>query len=486
MEVSVFRKNKLSFLVALLLLLSMVLAACGSPQEQTAVTGVATAAATAVNPAVGMTPTTDTGTTEASPTSAINAEATAPLGDGTAPVGTTTGAAGGKFGAGNCPEQNDELLIYSSLPLTGPSRVQTVSVVNGMRMALADAGGKAGGYTVRFQPLDDATAAAGQWTPEKETENANKAIQDGATIYLGTFNSGAAAVSIPILNEAGIPMISPANTAINLTVGGPPDPGLFESLYKNGPRNYFRVAPYDRLQGTAAANWAKEMGVKSVYILHDQETYGLGLAQVFRARAEANGTKVAGFEGIDKDAGSYAALMQKVVNSGADLVYFAGLVDTGGPQLVKDLRDEEEDPEAVKFMGADGILESSFIEGAGEASEGSYGTVAAGPPAELKGAGKAFYDAYKAQFKTEPEPYAIFGYDTMGTALQAINKACSKDPGEVLEALNNLGEYSGALGTFSFDENGDTTLETYHGWKVVDGKWQWQQELSAEGAEATE
>ncbi|MEJ7653223.1 MAG: branched-chain amino acid ABC transporter substrate-binding protein [Chloroflexia bacterium] len=215
-------------------------------------------------------------------------------------------------------------------------------------------------------------------------------------------------------------------------------------------------------------------------MLHDQETYGSGRAQVFRETAEANGIEILAFEGIDPKAGSYASIMQKVVDAGADMVYFGGLVDTGAPQLIKDLRDIEEDPEAIKFLSGDGIVESSLVDGAGEAAAGTYGTVAFGPPSEFTGAAKEFYDAYKAQYNTEPEPYAIFGYDSMGVALTAIDRACSKDPKAILDALNNLGSYDGALGSFSFDENGDTTLETYHGWQVKDGRWQWVEELSAE------
>ena len=443
-----------SLIAVLVLIFGLLLSACGgSTAGQTPTPGTQ---------GVGSSPSPST-TTAASPSAS-------PSGSPAAQE-TQTGA--------KCPEKNETLLIYSSLPMTGPSRVQTVSVVNGMKLALQEHGGKAGGYKVEFKALDDATAAAGKWTQEKETENANRAIRDGATVYLGTFNSGAAAISIPILNEAGIPMISPANTAINLTQPGPPDPKLYESLYRNGPRNYFRVVPADNLQGTAAANWAKELGAKKVYVLNDQEVYGLGLAQVFREHAQKIGLEILGFEGIDPQAGSYASLMQKIVDKGADLVYFGGLVETGGTQLVKDLRDIEPDPEKIKFMGPDGILESSFIDGAGDAAEGAYGTVAAAPPDKLTGPGKEFYENYKKTFGSEPEPYAIFGHDAMLAALLAIDKACSKDPKDVLKALNNLGTVNGALGKWSFDKRGDTTLRTYHGYQVKDGKWVWVKQLNA-------
>src|SRR5699024_8280353 len=122
----------------------------------------------------------------------------------------------GGGGGGNTTEKAEgkELTIYSSVPLQGASRVQTTAVVNGAKLALEQAGNKAGSHTTKYESLAASTAQAGSWTPEQESANARKAAQDDSTaVYVGTFNSGAAAVAIPILNEAGVPMISPANTA---------------------------------------------------------------------------------------------------------------------------------------------------------------------------------------------------------------------------------------------------------------------------------
>lgn len=482
-----------SLSVVLLMVLGALLAACGTAQQQATVGTGATKVATVVNSIGGTAAPTQGGEAGATPTVAeaegtsAPAETVGPAETGTAPGEGTAGpeATGGPVGGTTsaCAKTGDTskgaLLVYSSLPLTGPSKVQTDSVVNGMKLALEDHQGAAGGYKVNYQALDDATAAAAKWTPEQESANATKAVQDGVSVYLGTFNSGAASVSIPIMNQAGIPMISPANTDVNLTKKGA-DPKLLASLYTKGPRNYFRVVPNDTVQGPADANWAKELGAKKVYVLHDQETYGLGVARLFEQRAKEIGLEVAGFEGIDPKAGSYASVMEKAVNSDADLVYFGGLVETGGPQLLKDLRDIVEDPEEVKFLGPDGILESSFVSGAGrDVAEGAYGTVAARPAEKATGSGAEFYKKYKERYNSAPEPYAIFGYDAMGVALHAIDKSCSKNPKDILEALKSLGEHDGALGTFSFDKDGDTTLEFMNAYKVQNGAWKWVKELSA-------
>ena len=453
-----------SMLIVFMLMMGMALTACGAQDAQTAVVGAATEVAPGVSTAV---------------TAGETALATPPAVETVGgPMETATGT-----GAGAAVEDNStdkgELLIYASLPLSGPSRAQTVSTVNGMKMALEQSGGAAGGYKIRFQALDDSTAAAQKWTPEQESANAQRAIRDKATVYLGTFNSGAAAVSIPILNAAGIPMISPANTAIDLTKKGA-EPKLLASLYTKGERNYFRVVPNDAIQGPAGAVYAKELGATKVYILHDQETYGLGIARAFQGKAKELGIEEVGFEGIDAKAGSFASVMQKVVDSGADFVYFGGLTDTKGPQLVKDLREIEPDAEAVKFLGPDGILDSGFVEAGGEATEGTYGTIATTPVEKITGDGAEFVKAYQEKYDMKPEPYAIFGYDAMGVALAAIDKAGSKDPKDVLAALKNIGEYSGALGTFSFDADGDTTLRQMNAYQVKDGEWTWVKELEVE------
>src|SRR5687767_11726980 len=153
---------------------------------------------------------------------------------GTAPSGGTAGGAA------------KTVKIYSSLPLTGPSRAQTLTVVNGIKMAVDEAGGKVGNITVEYESLDDATAAKQSWDAAQEAENARKAAEDSKTVgYIGTFNSGAARISIPILNNASIVMISPANTATDLTM----DKAQEKTYYPTGKRTYFRVIPNDSIQG---------------------------------------------------------------------------------------------------------------------------------------------------------------------------------------------------------------------------------------------
>src|SRR5918912_44142 len=152
-----------------------------------------------------------------------------------------TACGGGGGGGGKT------LDIYSSLPMQGASRAQTTALVNGAKLALEQAGGKAGDFNIKYTPLDDSTAQAGSWTPEQTQANARKVASDkNAAVYIGEFNSGASAVSIPILNEAGVPQISPANTAVGLTTNQPgSSPGEPQKYYPTGTRTYARIVPKD-------------------------------------------------------------------------------------------------------------------------------------------------------------------------------------------------------------------------------------------------
>lgn len=353
--------------------------------------------------------------------------------------------------------------IWSSLPRQGSSKAQTDTIVNAINMALEEAGSKAGGYTIVYKDVDDSTAAAGKWDEATEIKNANDAVaSDKLVAYIGTFNSGAAKLSIPILCEKGIVMISPANTNVGLTkTFGPGEP---DKYYPNGcKKNYTRVVPADDLQGGAGALWASQLGAKNVYLLDDTEVYGKGIADVFNAKAADNGLTILGRDGIDGKASDYKALAEKIKATNPDLVYYGGITNNNAGQLWRDLRDAMPD---VKLMGPDGIAESEFIEAAGEAAEGTYVTSGAISPDQLTGAGKAFIDKYNAKYPSQkPEVYTAYGYEAAKVVLAAIERAALKNPADalalralVLDEVKATKDFVGVLGTWTFDAAGDTSL----------------------------
>ena len=182
---------------------------------------------------------------------------------------------GGASGEGG----GNTLTVYSSLPLQGDSRPQSEDVVRGIRLALEQAGGKVGNFTIKYVSLDDATASAGKWDPGQTSANARKVVGDDSAIaYIGEFNSGATAISLPILNEAGIAMVSPSNTYVGLTRSEGADQGEPEKYYPSGQRTYARVVPADHIQAAAQVTYMQAQGCESLYILNDKEVYGDGLA----------------------------------------------------------------------------------------------------------------------------------------------------------------------------------------------------------------
>ena len=354
------------------------------------------------------------------------------------------GACGGGGGGGGGATTAKTVKILSSLPMTGASRTQTVEIVNSIQMAIADT--KINNVTVQFEALDDATAAKGSWDAAQEAENARKAINDKSVVaYIGTYNSGAAKVSIPLLNQAGLVMVSPANTYPGLTKPGKGEANEPNTYYPNGKRNYARVVPADDLQGAVGAVWTKDLGGKNVYIIHDTELYGKGIADVFRAKAKEIGLTEKGYEGAQK-ADNYRALANKIKDSGADFVYYGGIVDNNPAVLAKDLKAVAPN---IKFMGPDGINCSEFLKQAGPAGDGVYSTFGGVPPEKYTGKSADWLKAYDAKYQNKsPNAYAIYGYEAAKVVLAAIAKAGDKadDRATVLANVMGTKDYEGVLG----------------------------------------
>lgn len=373
-----------------------------------------------------------------------------------------------------------DVKIVSSLPMTGSSLGQAQTIVNGIQLALEEVDSKVcdGQLTIGFETYDDATAAAGKWDPAQVTSNSNKIVADEKVMaVIGTYNSGAAKLAIPIFNADDLLMVSPANTYPGLTKPGTGEANEPDVYYPNGKRNYVRVVPADDLQGVVAANWSKSLGAQKVYILDDQELYGKGIADVYEKTAGEIGLEVVGREGINAKASDYRALMNKIKSLEPDLIYFGGITQNNAGQLIKDMRNVG--MTEVKFMGPDGTFEQALIDAAGQDAEGVYATFGGVPPKELTGKGKEFYDAYRTKFNSEPEPYAAYGYEAAKVAISAIDKVCEPDRDAIRQAALETKDFPGLLGTWSFDENGDTTSTTMSGNVVKDGKWTFAETLKA-------
>jgi branched-chain amino acid transport system substrate-binding protein len=371
----------------------------------------------------------------------------------------------------------NNLTIYSSLPRQGATRLQAIAIENGAKLALKQAGGKVGKYNITYKILDDSTAAAGKWDPAPTSANARKASQDDTTIaYIGEYNSGASAISIPILNEAGIPQVSPANTAVGLTKNEPGvEPGEPDKYYPTGKRTYVRVPPRDRIQGAAMAAQMQDDGCKSIYIVNDKEVYGAGLARNIENSAKEAGLEVLGNDGFDPKASNYRSLASKIAGENPDCIADSQVVETNGVQVAKDLAAGVPD---ARLYGPDGFALAGFTdpkEGGIPASIAGRWTlfVATLAPEEYPPEGQKFFDDYKAEYNVpkDPDPYAIYGYESMSLILDAIERAGDKgnDRDEVLKQLFATDNRKSVLGTYSIDDTGDSSITDYGVYKIKDG-----------------
>jgi branched-chain amino acid transport system substrate-binding protein len=384
--------------------------------------------------------------------------------------------------AQQCPK--GKLRIYTSWPMQGAMIPESTGMKNGVNLAVSEVGGVVAGYCLEVVNLDDASPQTGKWDGAVEAENANKAVADPLAIaYIATYNSGAAKVSIPITNRAHMAQVTPANTYPGLTKkrgAAPNEPEIYRPM---GFVNYFRPVPADDIQGAVGAKWAKQRGYKKAFVLHDNELYGKGIADVFDETARKIGLQVVGKEGIDYKQPDQKPVLTKARAAGADVIYMGGVVDTGAPIVIRGMKELGlVAARGVRFIGPDGLLEEEVLKGAtcDAAMAVDMRITFAGLPFEkLKGVGAKTYQTYKERYKIEPTAYALYAAEAARVALDGIKRAApqldkaiaAKDVAAAREAVRQAvaatKNFEGINGKWSFDENGDVDYETMSGYKVV-------------------
>jgi branched-chain amino acid transport system substrate-binding protein len=362
-------------------------------------------------------------------------------------------------------------LVYVSLPLQGPKI--GASLRQGIELAFAEMGYQIGPIPVELVILDNGDAN-GQWQPDLETANAQAAVTNQAVAYIGPMDSGAAKISLPILNRAGILQISPSASWPGLTKPGfaQGEPGIF---YPTGKRTFFRPIPTDEAQAPAGALWARSMGLRTFYVLDDGGAYGMGAGRLFSSYAQQIGLVEIGHETVDKTAQDYSAVLEAIKRVNPDLVYFGGSVANGAARIVKQMRAAGI---TAQYMGPDGLMDTTLIEQAGPAAEGTYVTFVGLPPDRLSSeVGQKFYEAYEARYHEAPEAYTQYGYDAGRAVIEAIRHAPALDGAGVLQGLRSVPALQGVGGTYTFDARGDTSLMIISGSEVKNGQFEFVQTL---------
>ena len=396
-----------------------------------------------------------------------------------ASAGGSAAAAGGTQGdpasAAACKNKkgssSTEIHVYSSLPLGGTNTPQTTAMVEQIKATLD--GQKVGNFTIKYTSLDDSSAANnGDWDGTVETSNANTAANDpDAMVYIGTYNSGAAKLSIPILNAACLIMLSPANSYPGLThaVEGVTAQGEPDSYYPGGYRNYARVINTDDNQGGASSEWALSLGFKKAYVVDDGQTYGQGIGRAWALHfGKIGGTVVSAngsSESYDPKATDFAALAQKVKDSGADVMFVGAITGQGTPKLWKDIKAAVPN---IQMFGPDGVNEKSWYDGTGAAGNGTYLTFGGVDISQLQGTGKQWATDYESAHNgTQPPFYATYAKAAAQVTLAALTKAATNDRLAVLQAVMGTSALDTVVGAMAFDANGDAKGGVISSYQVI-------------------
>jgi branched-chain amino acid transport system substrate-binding protein len=393
------------------------------------------------------------------------AAALAAAGCGGGGSSTTTGAIAGvptsscgdvEYGGDGTPEA----LIVSDLPRLGDSAERSRQQEEAIRIVLDDRNWKAGDTDVAYQACDDSIAKTGLWDPATCRSNANAYAKDDKVLgVIGTYNSGCAAEEIPILNKAGVAMISPGNTNVCLTEPSPIcEDGQPESLYPTGERNYVRVVPNDAYQGAALAEFAKQQGIAHPYVLYaSKDPTSTGQAEDFRGAAEAEGLQLAGFATWDQKASGYADLFKKVQATDADGVVLAGLIEENGAQVIKDKVAVLGSNEKMPLVAFDGFAQQSTIDKSGSSAHGMFASVPGRAPENLTGAGSTLVRDLQSRIGDQAvEQFAPDAGEAAAVLLDAVGMAGTDRAGVVKAVFQTHG--GGIIGKYALTPSGDPSV----------------------------
>lgn len=345
----------------------------------------------------------------------------------------------------NAWAQKAKIKIAVQAPLSGEQAAIGEHIKLGAQLAVEESAKafKDLGYELILVPQDD------QAKPEVGVANARNMVADpDVLVIVGHFNSGVALPSSEVYKDAMLTMISPANTATEITDRGYP--------------NVNRVCGRDDVQGPVGARFAaQDLKLKSVYIIHDKTLYGQGVAENFRNEAKRLGMNVLGFEGTEERA-NFSPMIIPLKAKNPDLVYFGGIYHQGG-LLLKQLREKGV---KAKFMGPDGLDSAEMAKIAGAAVVNSYYTSVAGPP-DAYPETAAFAKKYKQRFGKDTESFGLYGYDATMVGIKAMEGWIKANGGkkptrtEVATAVRKIKNFKGVTGTIEFDSKGDPIKAKY-------------------------
>jgi branched-chain amino acid transport system substrate-binding protein len=370
------------------------------------------------------------------------------------------------------------LTVYTAGPLLGDDRQGAQDDADAVKLALEQADGMVGPFTVNVVSLDDTDPDTGRWGPDEAVTNARRAIADRNIMgYIGDSGSGATALTLPLLNEAGVLQIGPTTGYVGLT--RPAGRGEPERFYPSGVRSFGRIAPADDIQARALLDTMQQEGVRRLAILHDGQLEALGLAGLVAKEAGRAGIDVVTEQAVDPGDADQSGVAHDVVGARADAAFYAGTTTKGGATVLDAL--SAADPQLALFA-PDGLADTGLAASVSAATASRLLlTSPAFPFDDLPPKAREFAAAFRRAYGREPVPDAVFSYEAMRAFLDAVKAAGAKgnDRAAIIDAYFTLRERDTALGTWSVTRSGDSTLRRYAVWRVRDGHLAFVREAGA-------
>jgi branched-chain amino acid transport system substrate-binding protein len=360
------------------------------------------------------------------------------------------------------PAQNMTLTIAVSIP---HSVSQAKGQIRAIKLALAEVQNKAGIHNVQLLDMDDAKGDA--WDPALEAANAQTAVRRADVVaYYGPFNSGAAKVSLPIVNMGHLLQVSGTVTWPGLTKPGY-SAGEPMKFYPTGDRHFFRVTPTDAIQGPAGALFLHGLGIRSVVVLNDEGVFGAGAARLFESRVREIGVEVLK-KGTIKTDSVDPQLVEEIIKLNPGAVYAGADDNKGLLNLYTGLRAGGYTGIFIgpEFRGTD------FEKYVPQRDENVYTTspgVAARNQKNTRAA--QFLQQYSATYHEEPDAYALSAYESMRLILEAIRQSDGTRAG-VLSAFRNIKDFDTAFGIVNFDSRGDIEINMTSIFRLTNSKWE--------------
>jgi branched-chain amino acid transport system substrate-binding protein len=381
-------------------------------------------------------------------------------------------ACGGGSSGGGGTANKGTIAIGIDLPESGNEASNGVPTMNGVKFAV-DQMKSIKGFTLSVVNFDD--AVNGVHDPQKGAQNVNQMLANADVLAMvGPFNSNVARAEIPITNQAGLVMVSPANTNECLTRDYQGcDPGAKALRPSGKPNNYFRVAATDDHQGPAMADYAFDsLKLTSLGVGSDNETYGKGIADNFSKEYLKKGGKIdvrQDYPGM-KNVSDFRSFLTSAKSKNVGGIYFGG-TDSNKVCVVRSQMKGIFAANAP-FMGGDGVVTSQCLNDAADNATDMYGTVAAVDASHTPEA-KQTIDAFK---KANPNAsdygaYTVPAYSASQAIFQALSAAIDANGGkkptreQVRTAMSKVKNVKTPIGSISFDQYGDIVpqiITVYH------------------------